>query len=75
MHRTTIFIPDDLHYRLRNLGFQTGSSISLLLELAAQEALGPLLTDAPPPEALAAWGNMLRQRRRDRDKRFRWNRS
>ena len=68
MHRTTVFIPDDLHYRLRS----TRSSISLLLELAALEALGPLLSEPPSEEAMRVWCERLRRARRARDKRFQY---
>lgn len=74
MHRTTIFIPDDLHFRLRDLGWRTRTSISLLLELAAREALGELLLDEPAKEVLRRWDERLRRERFARDRRMRWNR-
>jgi predicted transcriptional regulator len=39
MHRTTIYLPDDLHRRLRLLAYATNSGISDLLRAAAERPL------------------------------------
>jgi hypothetical protein len=74
MHRTTVFIPDELHVKLRGLACRTRTSLSLLLEVAAGESFAALLGDPPDESELARWDTTLRQERIARDQRFRWNR-
>jgi hypothetical protein len=75
MHRTTILLPDELYYKLRDLGWKTSTSVSLLLEAAALHSLAPILAEQPAQEAFIEWESRVRALRWQRDRRLRGNRN
>ena len=82
MHRTTIYLPDELHRSLRLLGYATRSGISDLLRAAAQTQYSELFSDAeksvmrrqPPTSELRKLAAALGDERYHRDRRLRRNR-